>query len=63
MIKITVITSFQNEFSIGKNWRAVMGLDVHRFLGGTVDEELICPICSGVLENPVQAPVCEHAFW
>jgi hypothetical protein len=31
-----------------------MGLDVNRFVGGTVDEELLCPICSGVLENPVQ---------
>ena len=39
-----------------------MGLDINRFLGGTVDEELLCPICSGVLENPVQAPLCEHAF-
>ena len=34
-----------------------MGLDVIRFRGGTVDEELICPICTGVLEAPLQAPV------
>ena len=34
-----------------------MGLDVNRFLGGTVDEELLCPICSGVLENPVQVTI------
>ncbi|CAG0918923.1 unnamed protein product [Notodromas monacha] len=27
-----------------------------------VDEELLCPICSGVLEDAVHAPVCEHAF-
>ncbi|XP_071941330.1 E3 ubiquitin-protein ligase NRDP1-like [Antedon mediterranea] len=38
-----------------------MGFEVHRF-EGDVDEELICPICSGVLEEPVQAPQCEHAF-
>ncbi|XP_026281294.1 E3 ubiquitin-protein ligase NRDP1 isoform X1 [Frankliniella occidentalis] len=39
----------------------MMGYDVGRFQG-SVDEELICPICSGVLEIPVQAPKCEHAF-
>ena len=39
-----------------------MGLDVNRFRGGSVDEELLCPICTGVLESPVQAPICEHAF-
>ncbi|KAB0362869.1 E3 ubiquitin-protein ligase NRDP1 isoform X2 [Muntiacus reevesi] len=38
-----------------------MGYDVTRFQGD-VDEDLICPICSGVLEEPVQAPHCEHAF-
>lgn len=38
-----------------------MGYEVTRFEGG-VDEELICPICSGVLEEPLQAPQCEHAF-
>lgn len=38
-----------------------MGFDLARFQG-TVDEELICSICSGVLEQPVQAPSCEHAF-
>lgn len=38
-----------------------MGYDLNRF-EGEVDEELICSICSGVLEEPVQAPVCEHAF-
>ncbi|KAL5005635.1 hypothetical protein ScPMuIL_016793 [Solemya velum] len=38
-----------------------MGYEVHRFQGD-VDEELICPICSGVLEEPLQAPLCEHAF-
>lgn len=30
-----------------------MGFEVHRFQG-EVDEELLCPICSGVLEDPVQ---------
>lgn len=39
-----------------------MGLDLLRFKDGKVDEELICPICSGVLEAPVQAPLCEHTF-
>ncbi|KAL7668167.1 hypothetical protein ACOME3_008881 [Neoechinorhynchus agilis] len=38
-----------------------MGYDVNRF-EGPIDEELICPICSGVLENPTQVPACEHAF-
>ncbi|KAL7299025.1 E3 ubiquitin-protein ligase NRDP1 [Trichogramma pretiosum] len=38
-----------------------MGFDVARFQG-PVDEELVCPICSGVLQDPVQAPACEHAF-
>ncbi|XP_012267210.1 E3 ubiquitin-protein ligase NRDP1 isoform X2 [Athalia rosae] len=44
-----------------------MGFEVHRFQG-EVDEELLCPICSGVLEEPVQASdmlqaqLCEHAF-
>lgn len=30
-----------------------MGYDLARFQGD-VDEELICPICSNVLEEPVQ---------
>ncbi|XP_077864327.1 E3 ubiquitin-protein ligase NRDP1-like [Saccoglossus kowalevskii] len=38
-----------------------MGFEIGRFQG-EVDEELVCPICSGVLEEPVQAPQCEHAF-
>lgn len=38
-----------------------MGYDVARFQGD-VDEELLCPICSGVLDEPLQAPQCEHAF-
>lgn len=29
---------------------------------GEVDEELICPICSSVLEEPLQVISCEHAF-
>ena len=39
----------------------LMGYDVHRF-EGDVDEELICSICGGVYESPVQAPQCEHIF-
>ena len=38
-----------------------MGLDVGR-VHGDVDEELLCPICSGVLQDPVAAPECAHAF-
>ncbi|GFR03934.1 e3 ubiquitin-protein ligase NRDP1 [Trichonephila clavata] len=38
-----------------------MGYDIARFQG-EVDEELICPICSSVLEEPLHAPQCEHAF-
>ncbi|XP_054977082.1 E3 ubiquitin-protein ligase NRDP1-like [Sorex araneus] len=38
-----------------------MGYDVTRFIG-ELDEDLICPICSGILEDPVQALHCEHAF-
>jgi len=38
-----------------------MGFDVTRF-EGEVDEELVCPICSAVLEDPRLAPECEHAF-
>lgn len=30
-----------------------MGYDLNRFQG-EVDEELTCPICSGVLEDPLQ---------
>lgn len=30
-----------------------MGFEIKRFQGD-VDEELICPICSGVLEDPLQ---------
>uniref|UniRef100_A0A0B6ZB44 E3 ubiquitin-protein ligase NRDP1 n=1 Tax=Arion vulgaris TaxID=1028688 RepID=A0A0B6ZB44_9EUPU len=38
-----------------------MGFELGRF-EEEVDEELICPICSCVLEDPLQAPQCEHAF-
>ncbi|XP_078046280.1 E3 ubiquitin-protein ligase NRDP1-like [Augochlora pura] len=38
-----------------------MGFSVNRFLS-EVDQELICVICSGVLEDPVQIPECEHTF-
>ena len=30
-----------------------MGYDIGRFQG-EVDEELLCPICTGVLEDPIQ---------
>lgn len=32
---------------------STMGFEIGRF-EGEVDEELICPICSGVLEDPLQ---------
>lgn len=38
-----------------------MGYDTQRFTGN-VDEEFICSICHGVLEDPVQIAVCEHSF-
>lgn len=36
--------------------QCTMGYDVTRFQG-EVDEDLLCPICSGVLEEPVQASI------
>lgn len=38
-----------------------MGFDTQRF-PCDVDEELICSICGGVLQDPIQIPTCEHAF-
>jgi len=38
-----------------------MGFDVNSIVGH-VDEELICPICTDVLEEPVQSSGCEHAY-
>lgn len=38
-----------------------MGYDVTRFQGD-VDEDLICPICSGVLEEPVQVSRSDGRF-
>jgi len=39
-----------------------MGYDLCRFDDNSVDEELICCICREVLQDPVQAQECEHAF-
>lgn len=47
-----------------------MGYDITRFQG-EVDEDLLCPICSGVLEEPVQVshplkihqPITQSAFF
>lgn len=36
-----------------------MGFEVNRFQG-EVDEELVCPICSGVLEDPLQVRKTEE---
>jgi len=38
-----------------------MGYDIARF-DGEIDEELLCPICSGVLEDPVQVSMM-HIDW
>jgi len=39
-----------------------MGYDLALFCDGEIDEELVCPICKGVLEGAMCAPNCEHAF-
>lgn len=38
-----------------------MGYDVNRFVE-QVDEEVICPICFNVLEDPIQINYCEHSY-
>ncbi|CAF2537232.1 unnamed protein product [Rotaria sp. Silwood2] len=38
-----------------------MGFDIQRF-PNVIDEELICSICRGVLQDPLQIPSCEHTF-
>jgi len=38
-----------------------MGIELARF-AGDVDDELVCPICMAVLEDPVQVEPCGHAF-
>lgn len=38
-----------------------MGYDLSLIIGH-VDEELLCPICADVLEEPMQSSCCEHAF-
>ena len=38
-----------------------MGIDIERF-DERVDDELICPICQLVLENPLYLIQCEHVF-
>ena len=40
--------------------KAKMGFELTRF--EDVDEELICPICSGVLEEPLQVKLGENTF-
>lgn len=44
---ISIFLCFVFVFAVHK-----MGYDIARFQG-EVDEELICPICSGVLEEPL----------
>lgn len=36
-----------------------MGYELNRFQGD-VDEELVCPICSGVLEEPLQVDILHN---
>lgn len=39
-----------------------MGYDIARF-ESEVDEELICPICSGVLEEPLHVSTKKNSFF
>lgn len=39
-----------------------MGFELNRFQGD-VDEELVCPICSGVLEDPLQVLYFTVSFY
>ncbi len=41
------------QHSFGLLQPSEMGIEINRFQG-EVDEELLCPICSSVLENPLQ---------
>lgn len=38
-----------------------MGYDTEQFIKSP-DTELTCPLCYGVLEDPVQGTVCDHLF-
>lgn len=38
-----------------------MGFDINRFVA-EVDEELLCPICTGVLQDPVQVKANFYLF-
>ena len=38
-----------------------MGFELQRFPNGEVESELICSICKGVLENPLETS-CQHLF-
>jgi hypothetical protein len=38
-----------------------MGYDIERFIN-VIDEEFICAICNGVLEEPLQIFPCEHIY-
>lgn len=46
-------------FAAARQRTSEMGFDLTRFQG-EVDEELICPICSGVLEEPLQVKSSLH---
>lgn len=41
---------------------AAMGYELTRFQG-EVDEELVCPICAGVLEEPLQVRTVSVVDW
>ena len=40
-----------------------MGFELEKFQNSDlIDEELICPICLGVFENPIEIISCQHIF-
>ncbi|XP_054162333.1 uncharacterized protein LOC128960282 [Oppia nitens] len=39
-----------------------MGLDLNRLIDNTIDEELLCCICTDILTDPLMIDSCEHAF-
>ena len=57
-------TTYCKEHKAFKNifYFQAMGYDLALFCDGEIDEELVCPICKGVLEGAMCAPNCEHAF-
>ena len=44
-----------------ENYNFIMGIDTDRFVS-TVNDELICIICSEVLENPMECSTCQTNY-